>query len=98
MYSNTINEIINYVHNNPKICKYFNGTYKSQKYDLNQLLPIIIYVLKNNISWRNVSDLKICGNIHWNTVYKMHCKLIKFNVYKAVYIGLLITHYKKNKI
>ena len=92
----TVN-IINYVLNDHKICKYFNGYYKSQKYTLNQLLPIIIFVLKQNISWRSVSKLKICGDIHWNTVYKMHIKLVKYKVYENTYVHILNKFYNKQK-
>jgi uncharacterized protein YeaC (DUF1315 family) len=93
-----INSIIEYLGTKPEIYKYFDGTYKSQKYDLKCLLPIILYVLKNNISWRKVSDLKITESIHWNTVYKMHQKLIKYKIYEGTYSQLINKFYKKNKI
>ena len=52
-----MNSIIEYLETKPNI-------YKNQKYDLEYLLPIILYVLKNNISWRRVSDLKMTGSVH----------------------------------
>jgi hypothetical protein len=92
-----IDSIINNITTNPKICKYFDGSNKLQKYTLNQILPIILFVLKNKISWRKVSELKITGDIHWNTVYKVHQKLIKYKVYEHTYEQILNVHYKKNK-
>jgi len=92
-----VNSIIEYINTQPKIMKYFNMSYKSQQYKLSQLLPIIMYVLKHNISWRCVSDLKISGSIHWNTVYKMHQRLIQLDVYKNSYEKILGKFYKKTK-
>ncbi len=77
--------IIEYLETKPKIYKYFNGIYKNQKSSLDVSLPIILYVLKNNISWRRISELKITNSIHWNTVYKTHQKLIKYKIYKGTY-------------
>jgi hypothetical protein len=93
-----IKSIIEFLETKPKIYKYFNGTYKNQKYKLDIMLPIILFVLKNNISWRKVSDLKITGSIHWNSIYKVHQKLIKYKVYNGTYSQILNDFYKKNKI
>ena len=37
-----VNSIIEYINTQPKILKYFNISYKRQKYKLSQLLPIIM--------------------------------------------------------
>lgn len=93
-----VKSICDFVYSQSKICQYFNKTYKSQKYTLEQILPIILFVLKQNISWRNVNELKMTNNMHWNTIYKMHQKLIKHNVYQNSYSFILNKYYKKKQI
>ena len=91
---NIIKYIIEYIETNDNICDHFNNTYNSQKYGLDKLLPIILFVLKEGICWRSVSKLKITGTINWNTIYKMHRKLIKFGVYKGTYKNILNKFYQ----
>ncbi len=95
---NMMNKIINsmneYINNNPKICERFNCKYSSQKYTISDLLPAILYVLKENISWRFIEKLKISKQIHWNTFYKMHQKLVKFKIYDGTYKNILKKYYE----
>jgi transposase len=89
-----VSSIIEHINKNPKISKYFDMTYKTQKYKLTDLLPTIVHVLKQGISWRFIKELKNPKNIHWNTFYKMHVKLIKLKVYTGSYENLLNAYYK----
>ena len=80
MMNKIINSMNEYINNNPKICNRFNCKYSSQKYTISDLLPAILYVLKENISWRFIEKLKISKQIHSNTFYKMHQNLVKFKM------------------
>ena len=90
-----VKSIVNFVQKNPKLNKHFNMTYKTQKYTLEEIIPIIFCVLKMNISWRSTEHLKIAKNIHWNTIYKTHKRLIDLNVYKSNYRYILNKFYTK---
>jgi len=89
-----IQAIINTVKNS-SICNSFNNTYKKQKYQLNDILPVILLILKNGYAWRFNEYLKI--NIHWNTIYKVFKKLSDNNIFKNNYISTLKKYIKKGK-
>ena len=52
-----VKSIINTVKNNQYIYKHFNFTYKTQKYRLEDIIPIIIDVLKYGFPWRYINKL-----------------------------------------
>jgi hypothetical protein len=88
-----VDKIKEHIETRTNILKYFNKTYSSQKYDLEELLPTILTVLKCGISWRDTSKLKTSGEISWNTFYKMHQKLIKYKIYEGTYEDVLKKYY-----
>ena len=49
-----IDPILNYINTSEKNKKYFNFTYKAQKYKPRLLLELIGKVLKEGISWRSI--------------------------------------------
>lgn len=57
--------------------------HKNNKYKIDDLLKSIIYILKTCVSYRNVNTFT--ENINWNTIYKFHCKLIKYNIINDTY-------------
>ena len=57
--------------------------HKNNKYKIDDLLKSIIYILKTGVSYRNVNTFT--ENINWNTIYKFHCKLIKYNIINDTY-------------
>ncbi len=80
--------------------KSFNGTYKTQKYKLTDILPSILYVLKTGISWRSLNDplifTKTKHMIHWNTIYKIYIKLNNNEIFKITYMELLKKYIMKS--
>ena len=50
-------------------------THHNIKYLIGKLIDNIIIILKTGISYRNINSHT---SINWNTVYKFHCKLIKY--------------------
>lgn len=74
------NTIMRYILNNSHLQKKYCSVHKNRKYEIRTLVSIIIEVLKLGLSWRAVGKLRICKNIHWNTVYKSYIKLIDDNI------------------
>ena len=58
----------------------------NNKYELDELLKCILIILKTGISYRNINSYT---SINWNTVYKFHCKLIKYNIFEDTYDKIL---------
>jgi hypothetical protein len=58
----------------------------NNKYELDELLKCILIILKTGISYRNINGYT---SINWNTVYKFHCKLIKYNIFENTYDKIL---------
>ena len=50
---------------------------KHQKYSIDELLKNVFIVLKNGISFREITNYT---DICWNTVYKFFIKLTKNNI------------------
>jgi hypothetical protein len=97
-----IKAILENVKQNKNIFKHFNKTYKTQKYELVDLLPAILDMVKYNYGWRFNEKLKTV-KCHWSTIYKMYTKLNKFGILKNTYILMLnkyikLTPSKKLKI
>jgi hypothetical protein len=69
-------------HINDKILLKLKFNHHNQKYKINELLKCIIIILKTGISYRNISNIT---TINWNTIYKFHCKLIKYNIFEDTY-------------
>ena len=76
----------------PELKKSYGYFYKSQKYELKDILIDISYVLKTGIPWRALRS-----KIHWNTIYKSYMKLNKYKVFKTCYTGLLKKYLINNK-
>ncbi|MBC8308056.1 MAG: IS5 family transposase [Pelagibacterales bacterium] len=70
----------------------YGNNYKSQKYQINEILIDIFYVLKTGIPWRALRS-----HINWNTVYKSYIKLNKHGIFRDCYKSLLIKYLKNNK-
>jgi len=72
------------------LCDSYNHTFHNQKYELNEILKDIIYVLKTGISWRNIR-----GNIKWQSLVHHFNKFKKEKIFKKAYSKFLRV-YKKN--
>ena len=77
---NIIKSVNKYINNNPHLLKIFN--YHRTKYTIDELLIHIIFILKNGISFRAIQNYT---KIHWNTIYKFHLKLEKYNIFENIY-------------
>ncbi len=86
---NIINAIIRNITSNKNISKYFDFTYKTQKYKIECILLEIIKVIKYGIPWRLIES------IPYTTVYSSYKRLLKFGVLRNTYIDLLNVYLKK---
>ena len=77
---NIIKSVNKYINNNPHLLKIFN--YHRTKYTIDELLTHIIFKNKNGISFRAIQNYT---KIHWNTIYKFHLKLEKYNIFENIY-------------
>jgi transposase len=91
-----IKTLINFIYNSEHK-HHFDFTYHTQKYSLEQTLPVILYVLKTGLAWEKCKDLKIAKNISYGTFYHTHKKLVKLDIYKANYRHILTKYYTKDK-
>jgi transposase len=66
--------------NDNKLSKLFS--HHRQKYTINELLTNVFIVLKNGLSFREIS---IYTKIYWNTVYKFFIKLTKHKIINEIY-------------
>lgn len=87
---------------NSSIRNSYNHTYHNQKYELNDIINDIIYVLKTGISWRNIRGTikwqslvyhfnKFCSNDIFNKTLKLYLKIYKKNMKKKDIIYLTDT-------
>ena len=82
--------LIKHIKSKELLYKSFNFSYKTQKYKLEDILGEIIYLMKTGVSYRMLrSDIK------WFTIYKVHRKLIKNNVFKMTFNEMLRKYLKK---
>lgn len=75
--------------------KHFNFYFHSQRYNLHSILQSIFIILKTGLPWRYLSDLHI--EPKWGTVYKVYCKLIKFDIITSTYRDLLTKYFVRQK-
>ena len=73
-----ISIIKTYINNDPKLHIKFN--HYNRKYTIDELLPYIIEILEDGISFR-----KIKSSICWSTIYKFHQKLVQFKIIENSY-------------
>ena len=73
--------IINYINNNENLKRIFS--HYNQKYKINDLFKIVLFILKTGISYRNITELNTV--IHWNTIYKFVKKLEKYKIIEEIY-------------
>ena len=94
-----IDPILNYINTNPDHQKYFDFTFKAQKYEPKLLLKMIGIVLKEGLSWRSIAtfygDYEIFPK--WQTVYAFYKKLINKRIILSTYAQMLKKYYIKNK-
>ena len=94
-----INPILIYIKKNTFVKKYYNFTYKTQKYSPQIMLEIIEKVLKSGISWRDINIFY--GNFKnypkWNTVFKFYKKLIERKIIFNTYKEMLKTYFVRGK-
>lgn len=92
-----IDPILDYINTNQYHKKYFDFTFKAQKYEPKILLKIISTVLKEGISWRSIDDFY--GNYEmfpkWQTVYAFYRKLINKKIIVSTYAQMLKKYYIK---
>lgn len=77
--------LVNFINADSILSKKYNRITKNAKYNISQIVRIILFVLKNSIPWRAVGELKISGSIHWNTVYKTFRKIVADNLISDCY-------------
>ena len=94
-----IDPILNYINTDKNIKKYFDFTYKSQKFQPRMLLEIIGRVLKEGISWRSIDTFYGHDSTYpkWQTVYAFYKKLINKKIILNTYAQMLRKYYRKNK-
>ena len=73
-----ISIIKKYINNDPKLYVKFN--HYNRKYSIDELMPYIIEILEDGISFR-----KIKSSISWSTIYKFHQKLVQFKIIEHTY-------------
>jgi len=73
-----ISLIKKYINDDPILQSKFN--HYNRKYTIDNLLPYIIEILEDGISYR-----KIKSAICWSTIYKFHQKLVKFKIIENIY-------------
>jgi transposase len=71
-----VDAFIKHIKSNDKLYGNYFGRYKNRKYDIRQLILIIVKVLRLGIPWREIHQLKISEDIYWNTVYKTYKRLL----------------------
>ena len=71
-------DILTHINNNPKL--HVKSYYYNRKYTIDELLPYIIEILEDGISFR-----KIKSSICWSTIYKFHQKLVQFKIIENSY-------------
>ena len=91
-----INAIIESLKKDPKMYKKYISDCLTRKYELKIQLTIIIKVLRLGISWRDINELTIAQNIHWNTVYKTFRRLIDDLIIDKCFNDT-VNRYVKNK-
>jgi transposase len=79
-----------HIFKNKELRKSFNFVYKSQKYEIEEILKNILYVNKTGISWRS-----IISKIHYSTIYKAFKKLSSYGIFEMSYSSLLKKYFKK---
>ena len=75
-----IKDVIKYINNDKILTKKFY--HPNMKYKIEELLKYIIFITRNGISFRCIQGYT---KIHWNTIYKFHLKLIKYNIFENMY-------------
>jgi len=83
-----ISIIKKYINNDPKLYVKFN--HYNRKYPIDELMPYIIEILEDGISFR-----KIKSSISWSTIYKFHQKLVQFKIIENTY-DLNVNKYLSN--
>ena len=73
--------LMNYISSNKNLKCIFN--HHRQKYKLDELFKIVLFILKTGISYRNITELNT--DIHWNTIYKFVKKLEKYKIIEEIY-------------
>ena len=63
--------ILKYIKDNDVLYKTYYNNHKQKKYKLDDVLPIIFFVLKTNLPWRAIKNLKLDIDISYqeNVVY-----------------------------
>ena len=82
MIKKVCNQIKNFINNDPRLKRSFN--HHNRKYSIDDLLPPIIDILRQGISYRSVKS-----TIHWSTIYKFFQKLVDNNVISDNYHDLI---------
>ena len=90
-----IKYIIKFIKDDNKLNDKYYSNHHKRKYKLDDILPIIVYVLKQNISWESISNLKSNINISYQCVYKTYRKLIDDNILYKSY-NKIVDEYMKN--
>ena len=95
---NLLNLIKDTINKTKKLINSYNHTYPNQKYELEEILKSIFYILKSGISWRNNQS-----SIHWESLRRHFNILFQYKIFFKTYHKILGKYLKtkqksKNKI
>ena len=74
-----------------KINKFYNKTYTNTKYNLDDIINGIFYILKTGISWRDSLYF-----INYNTLFYHYTRFVKFDIFKKMYLKLRNEYFYSN--
>ena len=78
---------------NQNLSPYYSHKFPNSKYELDNILTEIIYVLKTGISWRNLRS-----NINYNTLFWHFNRFTSNNIFRDAFYYLRNIYSSKNKL
>ena len=84
LFNFSFEEILKNTIKNSPINNSYNHSYHNQKYELDDIIKDIIYVLKSGVSWRNIRS-----NIKWQSLIYHFNRFIKYNIFLKTYKHIL---------
>ena len=87
-----INFFKNLVINNKNIGKFYDKKYTNTKYELDDIINGIFYILKTGISWRDSLYF-----INYNTLYYHYSRFVKYDIFKKIFLKLRKQNLLSNK-
>jgi transposase len=92
-----VSYIIDYIKSDARLNDRYYGNSPKRKYKLDDILPIIMYVLKHNIPWRAIDDMQLSIDISHQNVYKIYRKLLTDKILMNYY-SKMVDKYMTNNL